>query len=124
MRHRNTEFLKEFARIASGDISENEAAKARETQRNDTISSFEGLAGLSGAAANFIVNGMPVGTTAADLEAMQKVTAAELNALAKKAVNLDGGVLVLVGDKKLILEQLKDLKLSTPTEYSPLGDPR
>ena len=67
---------------------------------------------------------MPVDTTAADLAAMEKVTAAELNALAKKAVNLDGGVLVLVGDKKLILEQIKDLKLASPTEYSPLGDPR
>jgi hypothetical protein len=38
-------------------------------------------------------------------------------------VPLDKGVLVLVGDKKLILEQIKDLKLSPPIELTPAGDP-
>jgi predicted Zn-dependent peptidase len=116
------EFMKEFARIAAGDISENEANKARETQRNDTISSFEGLRGMTGAAATFLLNGMPIDTTVADLAAMQKVTAADLNALAKKAFALDAGVLVLVGDKKLILEEIKNLGLGTPVEYSALGE--
>jgi len=31
-------------------------------------------------------------------------------------------VLVLVGDKKLILDQIKDLNLPAPIEYTPEGE--
>jgi hypothetical protein len=116
------EFMKEFGRLIAGDITDAEAAKARETERNETISAFEGLTGVAGAAATFTLNGLPLTTTASDLEAMSRVTAGDLNALAKKALPLDAGVLVLVGDKKLILEQIKDLGLEAPVEYTAMGE--
>jgi predicted Zn-dependent peptidase len=114
--------MKEFGRLIAGDITDAEAAKARETERNETIRAFEGLPGVAGAAATFTLNGLPLSTTASDLEAMSRVTAGDLNALAKKALPLDAGVLVLVGDKKLILEQIKDLGLEAPVEYTAMGE--
>jgi hypothetical protein len=118
------EFIKEFNRIASGDITQAETAKARETERNNAISAFEGLRGITSTTATFVLNGMPIDTTASDLEAMQRAAAADLNSLAKKAVSIDKGVLVLVGDKKLITDQLAGLNLGTPVEYTPEGLPK
>jgi len=118
------EFFKEFDRLANGDVSDSDTAKVRETDRNDTISSFAGLSGLTSAAGIFILNGMPIDTTAKDLAAMEAAQAADLNALAKQAFKINQGVLVLVGDKKLILDQIKDLNLPAPTEYDPEGNPK
>jgi hypothetical protein len=46
-----------------------------------------------------------------------------MNAVTKAALPVDNALLVLVGDKKLILEQLKGLQLPTPTEYTVTGEP-
>ena len=51
-----------------------------------------------------------------------KVNAADLNAAAHDAIPLEKGVLVLVGDKKLILKQIEGLNLPTPIECSPEGE--
>ena len=116
------EFLKEFARLSTGDFTEAEAAKARETLRHDTIGAFEQLEGVVGSVAELIGMGMPLDTTAADLAAMAKVSAADLNALAPAAMPLDAGVLVLVGDRATILKELEGLPLAAPVEYTPEGD--
>lgn len=102
------EFFFELARIKSGDISPDEAAKARETVANDVVSSFGTLQGTAGAAAEIIsVNGQWT-DIAADLAALQSVDASKLNALAPRLVNTNNAVLVLVGDKATILASLKD----------------
>ncbi len=116
------EFLKEFARLSKGDFTEAEAAKARETLRHDTIGAFEQLEGVVGSVVELIAMGMPLDTTAADLAAMSKATAADLNALAPAAMPLDAGVLVLVGDRSVILKELEGLPLATPVECTPEGD--
>jgi predicted Zn-dependent peptidase len=116
------EFLKEFARIAKGDITDAEAAKARETLRHDTITDFEDLQGTVGVVTRLIAAGLPLDSTATDLAAMSKAGAADLNALASAAMPLDAGVLVLVGDRSLILEKLKGLPLDAPVEYTAEGD--
>ena len=87
------------------------------------ISAFEGLGGLLGSAAPYLASKLPFETVARDMAALQTVKASDLNALAKGAVKLDSGVLVLAGDKKVILEQLRGLKLPEPVEVTPTGEP-
>jgi zinc protease len=117
------EFLKEFNRIRTGDLTDEEVAKARETRHSDVIRSFGQLSGLVNAAANLQAAGLPYETLAADLGAVDAATAAQLNTLAKAAVNYDEGVLVLVGDKGLILEQLKKVQgLPEPKIYQATGE--
>lgn len=118
------EFFKEFDRIRTGDVAENEATKGRETVRNETVRGFQGLSGLLAAGETQLMNGLPLETVAVDLKATGAVSAADLNALTKTAVPAgtgEKGVLVLVGDKALILEQIKDLKLPTPVEFDGEG---
>jgi predicted Zn-dependent peptidase len=117
------EFFKEFGRLQTGDISPAETSKASETLRTDLVQSFQSTGGLLGAASEPIANSAPFSTLGADAAKMQTVKADELNSIAKSATSLDHAVLVLVGDKKLILEQIKDLKLPAPIELNPDGDP-
>lgn len=117
------EFFYEFDRIRKGDVTEGEATKARETVRNSTVESFGGLRGVLGSAINLWCNHLPFETIGRDLTAADKVTAAELNSLARPAIALESGVLVLVGDRALILKQIADLKLPAPVEYTVQGEP-
>lgn len=116
------EFLKEFDRISNGDISAEEAAKAIESQRVETVRNFSGLNGVLAAAGQLVAVGLPFETIAKDMEAMRQVSAQQLNALAGPAMPIRSGVLVLVGDKAAIMPQLKDLGLPTPVEYTIHGE--
>jgi zinc protease len=116
------EFFIEFKRLqGAGDITDDEAAKARETLRTDTIQTFAGLGGVLGTVAELSINGLSFDTIAKDLASMTSVKAADLNSLSKQALPIDQGVLVLVGDKRLILEQIKDLGLPQPVELDERG---
>ncbi len=117
------EFLNEFERIRAGDITDTEATKAGESLRNDTVSEFESLDGLLGAAEERLVHGLPYASIEQDLEAMGAVDAASLNGLARRALPIDSGVLVLVGDRELILPQLEGLGLPTPEARDASGNP-
>ncbi|MFH1279080.1 MAG: pitrilysin family protein, partial [Candidatus Eisenbacteria bacterium] len=116
------EFLKEFGKIRSGDITPEEARKTRETNRMDTVQAFQGLGGLVGTAMQFEFLGRPFAAIGEDLGAMARMTEADLNALAAKTVALDRGLLVLVGDKDVVLEQLRDLDLPEAEVQSVTGD--
>jgi predicted Zn-dependent peptidase len=119
------EFFKEFDRVRAsggGDISADEATKAAQTIRTETIQGLAGIHGPVSEMASLIVAGLPFETIATDLAAAMKVSAGDLNTAGRASIPLDKGVLVLVGDKKLILDQIKDLKLPTPMEYTPEGD--
>jgi zinc protease len=115
------EFMNEFNRLRAGDVSDLEAAKVRETLRNDTVRSFQGLAGMLGAVSAPLTSGLPLSTLSSDLEAINGVGASDLNALAKSAIPIESGILVLVGDKQVITEQLKGLDLPAPTFYDAQG---
>jgi predicted Zn-dependent peptidase len=117
------EFMKEFDRLKSGDISDAEAAKARQTVRQDIVSDFEGVRGLLGTASEYVVNGLTFDSIGQDLGSVQHAQATDLNAFARTALALDHGVLVLVGDKATILEQIKDLGLPQPIFVDPTGEP-
>lgn len=116
------EFAAEFDRLRAGDVSPDEVAKARETVRNDIVAAYGSLNGTLTLAASRLVTGLPLTTIAADLAAGATVTADTLNTLAKPAIPLEHGVLVLVGDKTTILNQIKDLNLPTPTFVDPRGN--
>ncbi|HKQ49459.1 MAG TPA: pitrilysin family protein [Phycisphaerae bacterium] len=117
------EFLKEFKKIRGGDVSDEEAGKARETNRMELIQSFEGLNGILSQAALLEQNGLPFSTLGDDLAAISNQSAGGLNKLASAAVPLEQALLVLVGKKSLIEEQIKKLPFPTPTELTARGEP-
>ena len=115
------EFMAEFARIKKGDITADEAGKAAKTVRTGVIQSFGTLRGTLGVAQNLLSSGAKWETIAADFARASSATAEELNKLAGPNLMLDKGVLVLVGDKALIMEQIKDLPIEKPIEFDPQG---
>jgi predicted Zn-dependent peptidase len=118
-----TEFFNEFNAIRAGDVSGEEMRKSRETNRMDMIQSFQGLGGLIDIAQTLEMNGLPFTSLGVDLGAIAAATEADLNGLAPAALPLDQALLVLVGDKATILEQIKDLDLPEPQELTVTGDP-
>jgi predicted Zn-dependent peptidase len=120
------EILRELDRLTAsggGDISDDEIVKARKTLRTDTVQTFEGLGRIVALGAELDRVGLPFESVAGDLAAHEKLSAKDLNAIAGNAIALKRGVLVLVGDKGKILEQIKDLGLPPATEVDALGEP-
>lgn len=117
------EFMKEFNRLRAGDVTEDDARKVRETARNEIVRGFQGLSGLLSVGETMLVNGLAFDTVAADMAMMERVTAADLNAIAKSALPIESGVLVLVGDKALIMEQIKELGFAEPVFFDAQGNP-
>jgi zinc protease len=107
------EFLGEIERIATGDITEAEVEKARETVKNDITESFGTLRGILSVASEQRVMGKSMADLTADLRATDQLDRATLIKVAKELIKIDGSVLVLVGDRDLITEQTKDLGLPT-----------
>jgi predicted Zn-dependent peptidase len=117
------EFMKEFEGIRGGNVSGDEARKARSAGRMEMIRSFEGLNGILGAAAQLVMNERPFSELGTELSELAKITAEDLNAIARRAVPLETGVLVLVGDKGTMTEQLEGLGLPAAVEVTVAGDP-
>jgi predicted Zn-dependent peptidase len=117
------EFYKEFRGIRAGDVTGEEARKARSSERMQLIRSFAGLNGIIGSATTLVRNGRPFSDLGDDLAIVAGITEKDLNGLARGAVPLEKGVLVLVGDKKSILPQLEGLDLPAPIELTVTGEP-
>lgn len=117
------EFFAEFDRIRGGDISEDEAAKAKAQVRTDVLEGIESLSGLLTFAGELAHLDRPFSSLAEDLTALNTVPASRLNELARPAVALEKCVLVLVGDRDVILGQIADLKLPAPIELDEAGNP-
>jgi predicted Zn-dependent peptidase len=117
------EFLNEFNAIRSNTITAAELTKARETLRTEAARQFSTLGGFVSTAQSLLEDALPWDSIAHDMDAIEKVSVDQLNELASKALLLDKGVLVLVGDKTLIEEQIKDLGLPAPTEVDVEGRP-
>ena len=110
------EFLQEFAKIRTGDISDVETAKAANTLRTETIQSLTGLDGIIGKAVSLANLGRPYSSIGTDLNEFVTLKASDLNFLSKESIPLEKALLVLVGDKAQILKQLEGLGLPTPIE--------
>jgi len=117
------EFMAELTRIGSGDISAEELGKARETYLNDMAESFGTLGGVLGVADELIAQQAPFTSTERDLATARKVDVAAVNGAAKEIFKLSSGVLVLVGDQKLIMAQLKGMDLPEPVVVDNEGKP-
>ncbi|HEY0868280.1 MAG TPA: pitrilysin family protein [Fimbriimonas sp.] len=113
------EFLAEFAKIRKGDVTAEEAGKAASSRRTDLVQSLASIQGLTGLAMEFRANGQPVDALGQELAAIGAVDAAKINAAAGSGLNLEKGVLVLVGDRNAILPQLEGLGLPEPTVVEP-----
>lgn len=109
------EFLREFRRMRSGDVSAAEAEKGRSTNRQGLVSSLGGLSGLLGMAMEMAIEGSEFGVLDARLQEIAALDREALNALAKRAVPLEQASLILVGKQAAILKQLEGLGLPKPT---------
>ena len=112
------EFLKEFASIRSGNISQEEVQKATQAMRTGRIDTASSLAGTVGTAAGMYLEGRSYTDLGKELQQLAAMKAADLNAIVKSAIPLENGVLVLVGDKAQILAQYKGLGLPAPVVVS------
>jgi zinc protease len=117
------EFLGEFRRISGGDVTPKEAQKARETNRMEYMERFQGLRGLIRTAIDLEEKGLPFSVIGEDLSAIARTDAKDLNDLAPKAFPFDRGVIILVGDRRAIEQQLEGLGLPEVEEYSVSGEP-
>ncbi|MGZ5426032.1 MAG: M16 family metallopeptidase, partial [Thermoanaerobaculia bacterium] len=118
------EFFAEFARLSGGDVTPEEAGKARDIVKNTAVQSFSGLSGVLATATSYVELGAPFETLGEDLAAQAALDASALNAIARNALALDRGVLVLVGNKAAILPQLKDVGLQAPVDVDTWGNPK
>jgi len=117
------EFLYEFQQIRADTITPEEAGKARETYVVSTVRDFEGLRGLVSAAQQLDRNGLPFSTLGEDLEKARRVAAADLSRISKAAVPIEDAVLILVGDREKVLEQIRQAGLPAPIELTVTGEP-
>jgi predicted Zn-dependent peptidase len=111
------ELLQELRRLAggaTGDITADELSKANETLRAKTVESFGSLDGMLGIAGELTLNNAPFSNLARDLASMPSISMERMNGLCKQLLPIDAGVLVLVGDAKAVLPQLKGLGLPEP----------
>lgn len=115
------EFLAEFNKLRSGTISDEEVRKARKSNRSDRVESFQGLGGVLGVATTLLRNGLPFSALGDELSQIAAADRDELNELAKTMVQTDRALLVLVGDRGLIEEQIGELNLPQPTIYDVSG---
>ena len=78
------EFLAEFARLSGGDVTPEEAGKARDIVKNAAVQSFSGLSGVLATATNYVELGAPFETLGEDLAAQAALDAPALNAHREK----------------------------------------
>lgn len=104
----------EFARVKTGDLTEEEASKARSTVRVDFINALGTRQGLVGTAISYRENGIPFAQIGQHLDRFAKVDLATLNDVAKNGLPFDRALIVLVGDKGQILKQIEGLGLPEP----------
>ncbi|MBC8066516.1 MAG: insulinase family protein [Chlorobia bacterium] len=108
------ELLGELARVKTGDLTDEEASKARNTIRANFIDGIGTRQGLVGIAISYRENGIPFSQIGQELDRFAKVELAQLNELAKTGIPFDRAVIVLVGDREQIVKQLEGLGLPEP----------
>ncbi len=105
------EIISEFTKIKTGDLTDEEADKARNTVRVDFINALGTRQGLVSTAISYRENGIPFTQIGQELDRFAKVDLATLNNLAPNALPFDRALIVLVGDRAAILKQIEGLGL-------------
>lgn len=117
------EFLAEFARMRGGDLTTEEAKRAKSLFRVNHVERFEGLRSRVATLAELARLGLGVDSVTKDLAASDALSQSALAKLANSVFDYTDGVLVLVGDSKTILPQLEGLGLPMPLRVTPEGAP-
>lgn len=108
------EIISEFNKVKTGDLTQEEADKARNTVRTDFIQAIGTRQGLVATALAYRENGIPFAQIGQEQDRFAKVDLAQLNAVAGSALPFDRALIVLVGDKAEILRQIEGLGLPEP----------
>ncbi|RYG39194.1 insulinase family protein [bacterium] len=110
------EILAEMGKVRTGDIAVAEVGKAGSTLRNSTITPLASLSGLLSEAADLAVQGLGFDALGNELTSFQALSPEAINEAIRSGILFDRAVIVLVGDRKAVLEQLGGLGLPTPEE--------
>ncbi len=102
-----TEYLKEYRRIGSEPVPEAEMAMNKRYMAGSYLVSTQLQGAVAGQLANNWLIGLPADFLGKFVPALQKVSAAEVQAMGKKYFNPDEQSWVVVGDPEKIAEQLK-----------------
>jgi zinc protease len=105
------EFIKEYNRLAKGDIQAEEMARALSSMRTDSIQSFESQRGIADLYTALAAAKQDPLYPQQVLESAQKLSLADLNAFAQEISHLDLATVLLVGDKSMILLQMNGIDL-------------
>jgi predicted Zn-dependent peptidase len=105
------EFLKEFGRARGGDIAADEVSGAASTARSRIVSGYESLGSTVGTWLAMRERGNRPSDAAKDLEALGAVSVGTVNGLARRLIPTEHMLLVLVGDRAVVLPQLEGLEL-------------
>jgi zinc protease len=108
-----TEYEKELAQFASGDINDEEAAKAREAATRSLPSQLETNDAVAIGVSNLAVLGLSLDWYKTLPARIAKLTTADLNAVAKKHVHPEAMPIVIVGPKNESEEKVKAMSLGT-----------
>ena len=102
-----TEYIKEYRRIGAEPVPEDEMAMNKRYMAGSYLVSTQLQGSLAGQLANNWLIGLPADFLGKFVPAIQKVTAAEVQAMGRKYFNPDEQSWVVVGDSSKIAEQLK-----------------
>ncbi|MBR4985657.1 MAG: insulinase family protein [Proteobacteria bacterium] len=120
------EFISELSMLPTGNFSQDEFERARETWKSEFVQSFETQSGALVTIAGLYLNRKPVSAINDFARQLESFTLDDFNAVAREFPTLDKATIVLVGDKNAILSQLKDLSdlnLPDPEFWSDQGIP-
>jgi predicted Zn-dependent peptidase len=119
------EFRREFDRLASGDVTQEETAKAARSLRFDLLAAAETAGGLAGAISDLIAAGRPVDSLPSASAALEALEPEAVNAAARLGLfDWSTMTVVLVGDRSAILPQLGEAGLPEPEAWDPEGRPQ
>ena len=113
------EILKEFKLIGEKGISDEETQKATQSLLSGLLEGVSTPESIVGSANILSTEGRSFTDLITESNALAKISTANVNTIAKNAVQLNNAIWVLVGDKKTVLPQLEGLGLPSPEDIIP-----
>lgn len=104
-------FFEEFRRIRDSAVSDVELERGRSYLALGALSDFETTGDVAGQLAGLNVFGLPLGTIPADIAAISKLTAADVQRAARKYIDPEHLTVVIVGDIATIRPGIEALGL-------------
>lgn len=112
-------FFREFERIRNESVSADELERARNYSVLGALDSYETAGQVAGAISGAVTFGEPLQRTADDLAAINRVTAAQVQAAARQHLDPSRLTVVIVGDVATIRPGIEKLKLGPVEVQTP-----